>query len=141
MSTSTLPLLAEKEGALSAKELASLADTWITIQSQRLIADKAAKNLKAAEDKCYARLIQEFREQQLTGIGGKLVRVGMDPNPDYVPAIKDWPKYYAYIKANDAWELLERRPGRLACKERWEQGEIIPGCDKFPVFKLTKQGV
>lgn len=140
MSKSSLPVV-DKEGALTAKELADLADQWITTQKNRLAADKVAKALKADEDKCCARLIKEFREQSLTGIGGKLVRVGMDPNPDYVPAITDWPKYYEYIKANDAWELLERRPGRLACRERWEQGELIPGCDKFPVYKLTKQGV
>lgn len=133
--------LAQKEGKLTAKELADLADQWVSTQQKRLAADKVAKALKADEDACSARLIREFREQKLTGIGGKLVRVGMDPNPDNVPVISDWQKYYAYIKDNDAWEMLERRPGKLACRERWEAGEIIPGCDKFPVYKLSKQAV
>jgi hypothetical protein len=38
-------------------------------------------------------------------------------------------------------KLSERRPGKAACKERWEAGEIIPGVEKFPVYKLTIKGV
>lgn len=126
---------------LTSKELATLADCWVRTNAQRLALDKESAVLKADEELAKATLIAQFQKQGITGIGGTTVRVAMNPEPDYVPAIKDWTKYYAYIYKNKAWELLERRPGRAACKERWEQGVSIPGCDKFPVFKLTKQGV
>ena len=126
---------------LTAKELSALADIWLDMQTQRLAADKVAAALKTKEESAKSVLLAQFQKQGLTGIGGKTVRVGMDPNPEYTPAVKDWTKFYAYIKKNDAWELLERRPGRVACRERWEDGKTIPGVEKFPVYKLTKQGV
>ena len=126
---------------LTAQELADTADQWFEANKKRLAADKIAASLKAEEDGFKAILLREFQEQKLTGIGGKKVRVGMDPVPDYVPAVKDWPAYYDYIVEHRAFELLQRRPGVEACRERWERGVAIPGCEKFPVFKLTKQGV
>jgi uncharacterized Fe-S center protein len=126
---------------LSAIELSVIADKWFDVQKRRLAADKVAAALKSEEESFKAILISQFQLQKLTGIGGKLVRVGMDPVPDYAPHVMDWDKYRKYIIENDAWELVERRPGRAACKERWDQGVVIPGCEKFPIYKLTKQGV
>ena len=126
--------------ALTSKELANLADTYWEYKTQRLKADKIAADLKAEESRCEALLIQEMREQQITGIGGQTVRLAMD-SPKNTPVVKDWTAYYAYIVANNAFELLERRPGRAAVAERWEQGIEIPGVERFPVYKLTKQGV
>ena len=131
--------MTEPTTPLTSKALADLADLYWTKRNERLAADKVAATLASEESKAKATLIEQFLLQDITAIGGKVVRLNI--KQDYVPAIKDWNAYYAYIKANDAFELLEKRPGRLACKERWEAGEIIPGCEKFPSYSLSKEGV
>jgi hypothetical protein len=125
---------------LTAKELSAMADAYWAIKTERLKADKVAAEFKTRENQLCATLIQEMREQEITGIGGITVRLAMDA-PTLEPAVKDWSALYAYIVANNAFELLERRPGRAACKERWANGVDIPGVESYPVYKLTKQGV
>lgn len=125
---------------LSAKELGAMADQYWEIKNKRLAADKVAAAFKLEESKLAALLIQEMREQEISGVGGQTIRLAMD-SPTMEPVVKDWTAYYQYIVDNRAFELLERRPGRAACKERWEQGVEIPGVEKFPVYKLSKQGV
>lgn len=124
---------------LTSKELADLADKYWRTRDERLAADKIAAALASEESKAKATLIEQFLLQDITAIGGKSVRLSI--KKDFVPAVKDWPAYYAYIVANNAFELLEKRPGRLACKERWEAGEIIPGCEKFASYSLSKESV
>jgi hypothetical protein len=61
--------------------------------------------------------------------------------PTHEPAVTSWPEFWEFIKKEDDSALFEKRPGRKAIKERWEAGEVIPGVSKFPVYKLSKQGV
>lgn len=126
---------------LSAKALSLAADEYAAVRKQRLAADKVAAELKAKESALQGILIEQMRLQEITAIGGQTVKVSIPVEPDYTPAVEDWSKFYAYIKKNNAWELLERRPGRLACRERWEAGVTIPGVSKFPVYKLSMNGV
>lgn len=126
---------------LTAKELAMVADLWFDKYNARLDADKTAAKLKAVEQMAYALLIEQMRFQELTAIGGKKVRVSMDPNPDYQPHVKDWAAFYKYILMTEDFSLLERRPGRAAIKERWEDDKAVPGVEKFPVYKLSRNKV
>lgn len=126
---------------LSAKVLSQIADLWFVTYKERLAADKAAAKLKEVESAAYALIIEQMRSQELTAIGGKKVRVGMAPEPDYQPHVKDWPKFYEYILESKDFSLLERRPGRAAIKERWEDEKEVPGVEKFPIYKLTRQEV
>jgi len=50
---------------------------------------------------------------------------------EVVPQIDDWDTYYAYIKDNDAWHLLQRRPAAAAFRELHEAGEVVPGASAF----------
>mgnify|MGYP000691666468 CR=1 FL=1 len=124
---------------LNAQALGFLSDRWWDTKTRRLSADKVAAALKVEEEQLNAVIIAQLRSQDITGIGGKTVRVGLAS--DDQPHVKDWPAYYAYILSENDFSLLERRPGRAAIKERWEDGKSIPGVEKFPVYKLTKQEV
>lgn len=126
---------------LTATELAQLADHYWTTREKRLAADRVAKDLKDEESRTEATLLKEMREQQLTAIGGKLVRLAIPTVPDYVPAVQDWAALYKHIQATGDFSLLQKRVGTTACKERWEANETIPGVEKFPVYKLSKSGV
>lgn len=126
---------------MTATDLAQLADHYWTTRAKRLDADKVAKDLKDEESRTEATLIKEMREQQLTAIGGKLVRLAIPTVPEYVPAVKDWDVLYKHILESGDFSLLHKRVGNTACKERWDAGEEVPGIEKFPVYKLSKSGV
>jgi hypothetical protein len=63
---------------------------------------------------------------------------------DTVCHVTNWPKFYGYIKKNNAFELLQKRVGQSAYTEYLEAGERIPGTEKMNKKKLTigyKRGV
>lgn len=129
-----------KAQPLSAPQLGELADLYTAKRTERLAADKVAAALKADESAAEAMLIEQMRSQEVTACGGKTIRLALSA-PDYVPAVKDWDKYYAYILSTKDFSLLERRPGKAACRERWDDGISIPGVEKFPVYKLSRNEV
>jgi hypothetical protein len=125
---------------LSAKELGVLADVFWATKNKRLAADKVAKALKTEESTLEAKLIEQMLRTSISSIGGKTVVLGL-PTPTQEPVVSDWAEFWQFIKATDDISLFEKRPGRAAIKERWENGETIPGVGKFPVYKLSKSGV
>jgi len=125
---------------LSASELAALADAYWQTKTKRLAADKVAAALKTDESAMEAKIIEQMLKQNISATGGKEVILTL-PSPKYEPAVTDWGKYWQYAKEQDDPSLFERRPGRAAIKERWEDGLTVPGVEKFPVYKLSKQGV
>jgi hypothetical protein len=60
---------------------------------------------------------------------GSAATATLNKNP--VPSVKDWDKVYAYILKTKEFDLLERRFGKAAYKERIERGEKIPGVETF----------
>jgi hypothetical protein len=133
----------KQELPLTAKELALLADTWFATMQDRLAADKKAAALKSTETLCQTILIAQLRAQELTAIGGSLVRVSIDSEPEYQPHVKDWNEFYKFILQTQDFSLLERRPGKAACRERWavDGDSAVPGVEKFPVYKLRRNEV
>ena len=125
---------------VAAKDLGRLSDYFWDIKQKRLKADKVAAALKTLESGCEAKLIEQMLRQEISAVGGGDVIFTMGA-PTQEPVVNDWIEYWDFIKKEDDMSLFERRPGRKAIKERWEAGEVIPGVSKFPVYKLSKQGV
>ena len=126
---------------MTPQELGEKADEFFNKKTERLAADKVAKALKEEESTLEALLISELRAASITSIGGKKVKASIPVEPDYVPAVNDWAKVQAEIIATGDFSLLEKRIGRAAVKERWENGETVPGVEKFPVYKLSIEKV
>ena len=137
--TSTIDDLCSKE-ELTAKELGVLSDAFWLVKQQRLAADKQAATLKTQESAAEAKLIEQMLRQEISAVGGGDVIFTL-PAPKDEPVVNDWQAYWSFIKEQDDLALIEKRPGRAAIKERWLAGEQIPGVGRFPVYKLSKQGV
>ncbi len=58
-----------------------------------------------------------------------------------VPQAADWEEFYEYIKENNYFHLLQKRPTTLACQELWSQGKVIPGIEKFTKQKINVKGI
>jgi len=124
---------------MNLEELGALSDEYWEVYNERLKADKVAAALKVRENELYAAITQCLRENELTAIGGQKVRLEM--KTEFVPAIKDWSRFYEHIQKTGEFDLLEKRPGKVACRARWDLGEEVPGVERFPVYKLSKSEV
>jgi len=83
-------------------------------------------------------IINNLPKSQSTGISGRAARAQIERED--IPTPKDWGKIQAYIKKNDAFDLLQRRLSTKAIRERWENGKKIPGVEVFTrvYVKLSK---
>lgn len=133
---------AMEDGAeLTLKELGVVADHYHLTRESRLEADRKAGLLKTAESLAEAVLIDQMRKQEATSVGGKLLKVSIPAEPDYKPTVKDWPKLYAHIIKTKDFSFLQKRVGEAAVKERWEAGVVVPGVERFPVYKLSRSEI
>lgn len=121
----------------SASELAELADKWFAKRAERLVADKVASALKAEESVFEADLIDQMLKSQISAVGGKDV-VTYLPKPTLEPVKKDWAVFWQYVLKTGDSSLIEARIGRAAIKERWANGETIPGVESYPVYRLSR---
>jgi hypothetical protein len=125
---------------LGVAELTKLSDVYFQTYKKRLAADKVAAELKKTEEAAHALLVQQMILQELSAIGGKVVRLELPPPKDD-PHVKNWDLFYDYILKTGDFSLLERRPGRAAIRERWDDNVLVPGVEKFPVYRLSKSEV
>jgi hypothetical protein len=51
--------------------------------------------------------------------------------------VEDWPKLYAHIKKTGEFELMQRRLGETAVKERWDADKQVPGVGRFTAKKVS----
>lgn len=126
---------AQANEEVTPEELGVLTDAAKAVEGTRLAADKVAASWKEKEVLLKTTLTALLLRNKIKAVGGSTYKVEI--TQDDVPTVKDWPKFYAYIVKNKAFDLLERRPGKAAIKARWEDGKQVPGVDKFVVDKLS----
>ena len=56
-----------------------------------------------------------------------------------MPRVEDWDAFYQYIRRNNFFYMLERRPAAVAFREKLEQrnNKDIPGVVPFTIQKLS----
>jgi hypothetical protein len=113
----------------TAKAMGNLADTWFDLRAQRLELDKQVKDLQAQESAAKEALLKSLGNEGVTSVGGKTVKVERVPKKK--PIAGDWDKIRQYIVENDAWDLLQKRLGVTAVKERWDDDVDIPGIESY----------
>lgn len=117
------------------KTLAGCADALFSARLERLGLQKSVDDIKKRETLLKEYLISNLPKSEASGVAGKLARVTIVTK--LVPQVEDWDSLYAYIKKNGAWELLQRRLGETAVKERWEAGKTVPGVVAFQMTDVS----
>jgi hypothetical protein len=115
--------------------LQQLIDNWGAARIARLAQQKVVDALEVSEKKLKAQVIAQMIEAKQTSTGGQ--KYGANYTRKEKPTTGDWSKLYAYIKENDAFDLLQKRLTETAVAARWEDGIEIPGVVKFPVDDIT----
>jgi ribonuclease HII len=54
-----------------------------------------------------------------------------------VPNVTDWDQYYEFIKQEDAFYLLEKRPSTAAWRELHNSGQTPPGTAAFVKYDIN----
>lgn len=113
-------------------------DQLYQMREKRKDAQREVDQMKEAENALESYIKTNFAEADLNGAKGKLASASV--SEDEVPQVVDWPKFYAYISRTKSWDLLQKRVGATACRERWTNKKVIPGVEPVIVkrFSLTK---
>ncbi len=110
-------------------------DLLYKLRQARIEQQKRADAIKAQETALEEYIFSNYKSQGIDGVRGKVAMVSIKELT--VPTVVDWDKFYAYIARNKAWELLQKRPGAEACRERWALGKAIPGVEQFRKLNLS----
>lgn len=124
------------------KSLGACADKLFEVREARLAQQKIVDALKADETLLQNHIIDNLAKGD-AGAVGKHHKVVV--KTEDVPQVKDWESFYAYVKANNAFDLLQRRINPAAVKDREEallenkraKNKTIPGIEKFKAVKLS----
>ena len=86
-----------------------------------------AESLKRDRDAIVGNIQDAMLAQDQTRAAGKLGAA--NTFIETVPRVTDWESVYKYISRTKGWELLHRRIGVQAWKERLDAGKSVPGIE------------
>jgi GTP-binding protein EngB required for normal cell division len=119
------------------KSMGACADLLFDMKAKRLDLDKAAAAAKAEETALINHIIDKL-DKESSGAAGKHHRVQVITKQK--PQVKDWAAFYAYVKKNDAFDLLQRRIGEQAVMDRLEDPKNrkgLPGVEMFQAVTVS----
>src|SRR5574344_2166580 len=89
------------------KAMGACADKLFELHNKRLAEQKKVDEIAAEESALKNHIIENLPKSEASGVAGKLARVTVVTKQ--VPQVKDWDLFYAYVKKNNAWDLMQRR--------------------------------
>lgn len=116
------------------KTVGAAIDLLQKIRAERQAVATKTEDLKEQESLVEDRIFSMFRKSELEGARGKLAQASIGKSD--VPNIVSWPVLAKYIKKTGDLDLFQRRLSVEACRERWKDGEAIPGVKIFTKVKL-----
>lgn len=117
------------------KGIGACADKLYKLRQKRLEQQKKVSEIEAEEKALKAHIIDTLPKSEASGVAGKIARVTVVTKK--VPQVKDWDLFYKHVKRTGNFELLQRRVGDAAIKERWEDGKEVPGVGHFNAVTLS----
>lgn len=114
---------------------AKCADLLYETRKDRLTKQKDVDKLKEFETQLTQYLLNALPEDGASGIAGQVARVSLVQKQE--PTVVDKDVLRDHILATGEWELLQGRLSAAAVKERWQDGETIPGIGVFLVTTLS----
>ena len=117
------------------ESLAQAADLLYSTRQSRLAVEKQVDELAAIETKIKEYLIAQLPKGDASGVAGSLARVSLKTKTK--AQVENWEELYRHIEETGSWELVQRRISETAVRDRWEQGEEVPGVSKFHAIEVS----
>ena len=122
------------------------ADLYHDVRELRLAMAKEVEEVEAFERQVKAHMLDNLSRSDDTGAAG--LRYRAQRVEKVVPKIRQdddspsvgWPQLWQHIAATGEFDLLQKRLGDKAIKDRWDAGEDVPGVErmKVPDISITK---
>ena len=121
------------------EEVEAAIKEWREHNARRLEAERAARAVKKVEDVYKSFLLEVFKVQKLEGmiIDGR--STGLSTKKGLV--VSDKEAFLAYIKQEQALDLLQFRMAEGAVKERMAEGIQVPGTEEAEFYDLFDRKV
>lgn len=115
----------------------------VKARKKELEQDKKLAALTARRDELEAQIFQRFEAERTSLAKGSIAKAYF--TTDRIPRIDlengGWPKLFAWIKKNDAFDMFEKRLAKLATLDRLDRGDKIPAIQIQQERKLQLRGV
>lgn len=116
--------------------LGTMIDDWHKLRMERMASEKIAEEFKKQENLLEQQIIDVMKKEGVAASGGKLLKVELKTSEE--PYVEDWDSVYKHVKKTGEFELMFRRINPKAVKERWANGENVPGVVSAEVTKLSR---
>lgn len=115
------------------KDLGALIDLGRQLEQERLEYEREVKEKVAVmaerERQVEDALIAYCEDHKVGKISGTAATATFHKTA--IPNVQDWDAFYEHIKTTGEFDLLEKRPGKLAYRARLEDGKRVPGVVTF----------
>lgn len=115
------------------------ADRICKLKSQISAKKKEVKVLEDELSEIKEHTKKVYSKAKLKSCKGKNGTVSF--NKDHTWHVKDWDKFYSYMSKNKAYDLMQKRVSDKAINDRLEEGEKVPGVEKFNFEKISITGL
>jgi hypothetical protein len=120
---------------LTTLSLGACIDSLYKVRAKRLEQQHKVEELAKEEERVREHLLTVLNEGKMEGAKGRLATAAISRTT--IPIVKDWDAFVAYVRKNNAFDLIERRPAKLAFRERLEAKQSVPGLEPFVVVSIS----
>ena len=113
----------------------SMIDHLHVLREKRRQLEKEIENINKEYSLVEVDLLRQMQAQGLEKAGGQFASAAITDSVK--PTVEDWDLFYNFIKKNDYFHLLERRPSVTGCRELFETKGKIPGVVPFTIQKVS----
>lgn len=117
------------------KNLGECADLYAEVRELRLAMQKHTDAMKERESEIREHIISNLSKREETGAAGRRYRAQIVLKT--VPTIKDWNVLTNYVRESGRFDLLQKRVSDTAVKDLWEEGNEVPGVEKFQNVEVS----
>lgn len=115
--------------------IGKIVDDMLEIREAKRVLDKQSKELSEQYGTLEKELLEKLNEQDTRQAQSDNATAWVSEQT--IPHLKSWDDLVDYIKENNAFHLLERRPATGAFRELLDQGIEIPGLEPFKRFTIS----
>lgn len=117
------------------KTLGACADMLYATRQERLSAQAKVDKMQEQEKILQEHLKLQLAADKLDGVKGKVASVSVSVAT--VATVKDWDAYWAWCTKKKDFSLNIRKLNDSACRERWENKEVIDGVEPLAILKVS----
>lgn len=124
-----------QEGSPMPPSIGLCADLYSEVRELRLAMQKHVDAVKKRESEIREYIINNLSKSSDTGAAGKKYRAQIVTKD--VPSLKDWDVFTKYLAESGRFDLIHKRVSSKPVTDMWEEGEEVPGVERFKTVDVS----